>query len=106
MKKRLAKEGRCSEDPDNGEFTKPSAGKIIKTFDSLGPDYDVKFEIKVTGKSSGYTNIIFATSASAKKLGKAWDPYILYTLWVGKCGGENFGARFQKWEPGSDFSLL
>ena len=77
MKKRLAKEGRCSEDPDNGEFTKPSAGKIIKTFDSLGPDYDVKFEIKVTGKSSGYTNIIFATSASAKKLGKAWDPYIL-----------------------------
>merc|ERR1712157_57812 len=71
MKKRLAKEGRCSEDPDNGEFTKPSAGKIIKTFDSLGPDYDLKFEIKVTGKSSGYTNIIFATSASAKKLGKA-----------------------------------
>jgi len=69
--KKLEKDGRCVESPDNGEFTKPVAGKIVKTFDSLGQDYRVSFEIKVTGRSSGYTNILFGTSASAKKLGKA-----------------------------------
>ena len=53
------------------EFTKPKSGQVIATFDELGPDFSVTFDLKINSAQSDYSNILFATSASADKLAKA-----------------------------------
>ena len=62
-------QGKCLDVAD--EFTKPKSGQVIATFDKLGPDFSVTFDLKINSAQSDYSNILFATSASADKLAKA-----------------------------------
>ena len=62
-------EGKCLEVSD--EFTKPKSGQVVATFDELGPNFSVTFDLQIKSAQSDYSNILFATSASAEKLAKA-----------------------------------
>lgn len=65
----LQTQGKCLKTSD--EFTKPKSGQVIATFDELGPDFTVSFDLKINSAQNDYSNILFATSASADKLAKA-----------------------------------
>ena len=61
--------GKCLDVFD--EFTKPKSGQVVATFDKLGPDFSVTFDLQIQSAQSDFSNILFATSASADKLAKA-----------------------------------
>ena len=61
--------GKCLDVSD--EFTKPKSGQVVATFDELGPDITVTFDLKIDSAQREYSNILFATSAGADKLAKA-----------------------------------
>ena len=60
--KKLFNSGLCIE----VKFSRPRKGNVIQKIDSLGPDWRMSFEIKPTGIKNHWTNVLFATSASAK----------------------------------------
>jgi len=68
MLKALERSGKCI---PGENFDKPESGKVIKTFDELGPNWDLKFSLKAKKRSSQWTNILYSTSGSLKKLEKA-----------------------------------
>ena len=56
--------GKCLTETD--EFTKPKRGQIVAEFDEfpLEHEFTVSFDIMINSAKKGYSNILFATSAS------------------------------------------
>ena len=53
---------------ETDEFTKPKNGQVVAKFDQLGQSFTVRFDIMIKSVQEDFSNILFATSASAKTL--------------------------------------
>ena len=56
---------------ETDEFTRPKHGQVIAEFDELGMAFSVSFDIMIDSVQKHFSNILFATSASAETLGNA-----------------------------------
>ena len=61
--------GNCLVETD--EFSRPKNGQVIAEFDELGMAFTVSFDIMIDSAQKHFSNILFATSASAETLGNA-----------------------------------
>ena len=64
---------------ENDEFTSPKHGQVIAEFDELGMAFTVSFDIMIDSAQKHFSNILFATSASAQTLGDAGYKDLLVT---------------------------